>query len=217
MRRASPAVGIDLGATRIHVAVLDDAVRVFTTTDVDEVVAACAGVERIAIDAPSEPATGRVHAGTHSPKFAVARCNEIAAGEQLGVWVPWVTPTFEAAPGWMRTGFAVWAALRDAGHEPIEVYPAGCFWLLNGRRWPPKKSTREGRAARRALLSVAIDSDSHDHIDATMAAVVARGPSVEITHAEPGCDGSTIWFPYQCSVPGSPLNGPSTSEVIQPP
>jgi predicted nuclease with RNAse H fold len=188
-----PFVGIDLGATHVHVASLDgDDVRVFTTTSIDDVVAACAGASRIAIDAPSDPATGRVHAGEHSPKFAVARCNEIAAGEQLGVWVPWVTPVLAACPQWMWTGFDVWRALRDAGHEPIEVYPAGCFWLLNGRRWPPKKSTPEGRAARRALLPVHIDTDSHDHIDAVMAAVVARGPSIAITHTDPACDGSTL-------------------------
>jgi predicted nuclease with RNAse H fold len=188
--------GIDLGATRVHVARLDgDDVSVRTVTEVDDVVASCAGVDAIAIDAPSEPATGRVHAGRHSPKFAVARCNEIAAGEQLGVWVPWVTPTVDDAPAWMRTGFAVWDALRAAGHSPVEVYPAGCFWLLNGRRWPPKKSSPDGRAARLALLEPfvgALDLTSHDHIDAVMAAVVARGPHRLVGHAEPGCDGSTL-------------------------
>lgn len=194
MRRA---VGIDLGATRMHVALLDATVNVLTTTDIAEVVAACAGADRVAIDAPSEPATGRVHPGAHSPKFAVARCNEIAAGEQLGVWVPWVTPTLDVAPEWMRTGFAVWDALRAVGHEPLEVYPAGCFWLLNRRRWPPKKSTREGRTARLELLRPFVDVDlaSHDLIDAVMAAVVARGPSRAITHRGESCDGSSIWFP----------------------
>jgi predicted nuclease with RNAse H fold len=180
----------------VHVAVLDEGVTVSTTTDIADVVASCAGATRIAIDAPSEPATGRVHAGAHSRKFAVARCNEIAAGEQLGVWVPWVTPTMDAAPGWMRTGFAVWAALRAAGHAPVEVYPAGSFWLLNGRRWPPRKSTPEGRAARLALLTPFVgplDLTSHDHVDAVMAAVVARGPSRAIAHTDPGCDDSTLF------------------------
>ena len=35
------AVGVDLGATHLHVAVLDDDVRVFTTTDITAVVDAC--------------------------------------------------------------------------------------------------------------------------------------------------------------------------------
>jgi predicted nuclease with RNAse H fold len=197
-------VGIDLGATRFHVAVLEgDGVVVGTSDDIDDVVRWCAGAERIAIDAPSEPATGRVHLGTRSAKFAVARCNEIAAGEQLGVWVPWVTPTIDACPPWMVTGFALWDALRVAGHDPIEVYPAGCFWLLNGRRWPAKKSTPAGRAARRALLPIAVESESHDHIDAAMAAVVARGPSIAVGHIHPGCDGSQLFVPAAIPITSS--------------
>jgi hypothetical protein len=77
----------------------------------------------------------------------------------------------------------------------MEVYPAGCFWLLNGRRWPPKKQTAEGRAARSALLGLDMEVTSHDHIDALMAAVVARGPRRPVGHADPGCDGSTMWVP----------------------
>ncbi|HYD11181.1 MAG TPA: DUF429 domain-containing protein [Acidimicrobiales bacterium] len=186
-------VGIDVGARRFHVATDDGAV--VALADVADVVAACDGARRIAIDAPAEAATGRVHSGDHSPKFAVGRCNEIAAGEQLGVWVPWVTPLLEDAPSWMLAGFALWHALRAGGHEPIEVYPAGQFWLLNGKRWPPKKSTPEGRAARRSLLAphVRTTADVHDELDALMAAVVARGPSHAIGHDGPGCDGSSIW------------------------
>ena len=189
------AVGIDVGATHLHVAVLDDCVAAWTTTSIDDVVRASDGAAAIAIDAPSDPATGRVHLGSRSPKFAVARCNEIAAGEQLGVWVPWVTPALDDCPTWMQTGFALWRALRDAGHAPMEVYPAGCFWLLNGRRWPPRKQTPEGKAARRALLGLELQPTSHDHIDALMAAAVARGPSRPVGHDGPGCDSSTMWVP----------------------
>lgn len=189
-------VGIDLGARLVHVALLGDDVRVVTTSDVDHVVALCGGAVAVAIDAPSDPATGRVHAGERSPKFSVARCNEIAAGEELGVWVPWVTPVRDECPGWMRKGFAVWDALRAAGHEPMEVYPAGTFWLLNGRRWPPRKTTAEGRAARLALLAPFVgplDLTSHDAIDAVAAAVVARGPHRAVGHAGPGCDSSRLF------------------------
>jgi predicted nuclease with RNAse H fold len=187
-------VGIDVGALRFHVATTDG--DVVALEHVDEVLERCRDATRIAIDAPSEPATGRVHAGDRSPKFAVARCNEIAAGEQLGVWVPWVTPRRDEAPSWMLLGFALWDALRDAGHEPMEVYPAGCFWLLNGRRWPAKKTTPAGRAARRALLAphLLTSCDRHDELDALMAAVVARGPSHAVGHVDDGCDSSTIWI-----------------------
>jgi predicted nuclease with RNAse H fold len=189
------AVGVDVGATHLHVALLGEDVDTWTTTSIDDVVAACAGATAVAIDAPSDPATGRVHAGARSAKFAAARCNEIAAGEQLGVWVPWVTPVLDACPPWMRTGFDLWRALRAAGHQPLEVYPAGCFWLLNGRRWPPKKQTAEGRAARLALLGLDVDLTSHDHVDALMAAVVARGPRRAVGHDDRGCDGTTMWVP----------------------
>lgn len=187
-------VGVDLGATHLHVAVIaGDDVEVRTTTAIEDVVEWCGGAHAIGIDAPSDPATGRVHDGARSQKFAVARCNEIAAGEQLGVWVPWVTPTLTDAPPWMQTGFTLWRALRDAGHSPMEVYPAGSFWLLNGRRWPPKKQTPEGRAARLALLGLDLPLTSHDHIDAVMAAVVARGPHRAVGHTDPGCDDSVLW------------------------
>ena len=180
----------------MHVAVLDvDGVNVFTTADVAVAVDACADARAVAVDAPSAPATGRVHDGARSPKFARARCNEIAAGEELGVWVPWVTPELAECPGWMRTGFALWDALRAAGHAPVEVYPAGSFWLLNGRRWPPKKSSPEGRLARLALLEPFVGTlhlTSHDHIDAVLAAVVARGPHRLVRHTGLGCDDSTL-------------------------
>lgn len=189
------AVGVDVGATHLHVAVLGDRVETWTTTSIDEVVRACDRADAVAIDAPSDPATGRVHDGARSPKFAVARCNEIAAAEELGVWVPWVTPVLAACPSWMQTGFALWRALREADHEPMEVYPAGCFWLLNGRRWPPKKQTSHGRSARLALLGLDARPTSHDHVDALMAAVVARGPNRRVGHDGPGCDGSTMWVP----------------------
>lgn len=149
------AVGIDLGALAMHVVVVDDGAIVDAAVldDVDAVVARCAGAARVGIDAPSAPSTG-VHARDAgvSRKFAGARCGELAAGEQLGVWVPWVTPELDACAPWMLAGFRLWDALRDAGHRPIEVYPAGSVWL-EARRWPPKKSTPAGLRFRRDLLT----------------------------------------------------------------
>jgi predicted nuclease with RNAse H fold len=198
------AVGIDLGAQAMHVVVVEGGAVVdgAVLDDVDAVVERCAGADRIGIDAPAAPSTG-VHGrdGGISPKFAGARCGEIAAGVQLGVWVPWVTPEEGRCPPWMRLGFALWSALRAAGHDPIEVYPAGSVWLEQ-RRWPPKKTTVAGLAARRALLGRFLELPpfvelwSHDGIDAALAAAVAAEGDAALVarHDDPACDGSSIWF-----------------------
>jgi predicted nuclease with RNAse H fold len=190
-----------LGARAIYVAVIDgDGERSVVTravveaTDpagIEQVVEICRGADAIAIDAPASP-SGGLHANdgtTKRGKFTT---------------VPWVTPVaggeFEA---WMHSGFRLWNALVEAEHDPMEVYPAGCFWLLNGRRWPAKKTVAEGLKQRRAMLERFVELPetaafwSHDAVDATMAAVVAmQGP----TSARPArhgarCDSSTIWFP----------------------
>ena len=198
------AVGVDLAAGAVHVVVVEDG-RIVDGAVVDDpsaVVALCAGADRIGIDAPAAPSLG-VHAGDASalPKLRTGRCGELAAAEQLGVWVAFVTGASGACPAWMETGFAVWAALRDAGHEPIEVYPAGSVWL-HERRWPPRKTTPAGLAARRALLARHLELPpfvelwSHDSIDAAIAAAVAaQGErAVRAGHDDPACDGSAIWF-----------------------
>ncbi|HZQ28406.1 MAG TPA: DUF429 domain-containing protein [Acidimicrobiales bacterium] len=197
------AAGIDVGAAAVHVAVVDDGAvvlaRSFPADELGAVVAMCAGAVRVGVDAPAAPSVG-AHvadpAWSGSAKFRSARCSEIAAGEQLGVWVPWVTPVgLEACPPWMRTGFAVWSALAAAGLAAVEVFPGGSFWLLHGRRWPPKKSTAAGRAWRASVLGVP-PSWSHDLLDAAMAAVVAASSTpVVARHPGTGCDGSALWFP----------------------
>lgn len=198
------AVGVDLAAGAVHVVVVEDG-RVVDGAVVEDpsgVVAVCAGADRIGIDAPAAPSLG-VHAGDAAalPKLRAGRCGELAAAEQLGVWVAFVTGASGACPAWMETGFAVWSALRDAGHDPIEVYPAGSVWLQE-RRWPPRKTTPAGLAARRALLAGHLELPpfvelwSHDSIDAAIAAAVAaQGErAVRAGHDDPGCDGSAIWF-----------------------
>ena len=190
------AVGIDLGASRFHVAVLGERIEVQVTSELRDVLDLCAGASAVAIDAPSEPATGRVHAGARSPKFAVARCNEIAAGEELGVWVPWVTPILDDCPAWMRNGFRVWEALRSAGRSGARSNRRGTPPSVGGRRWPPRKTTASGRATRRTLLEPLAGPlvlDDHDALDAVMAAVVARGPHRAVRHTDPGCDGSSLF------------------------
>jgi Protein of unknown function (DUF429) len=209
------SVGIDLGASAIHVVELTaspdarlriTAARTFDAADLDSVVALVDGANEIAIDAPAQLSTAP-HAGdeTISPKFRTARCGEIALGQRAGIWVPWVTPHDAAkVAGWMQVGFDLWRALRDAGHAPIEVYPAGVFRVLAGHV-PPRKTTRAGALARIELLAPFIDLPpaiemwSHDGIDALGAALTAHQKSVgtarEIVHGEPICDGSAIWLP----------------------
>jgi hypothetical protein len=209
------ALGIDLGASAVHLAVVDSdgrgplrvsAARTFDATDLDAVVATARGVDSVGIDAPAAPSTA-VHRDDEliSRKFRVARCGEIALGEQARIWVPWVTPPDpDAVPGWMRVGFSVWDALIDAGHEPIEVYPAGCFRVLAGRV-PPKKTTAAGRRARIELLGgpielpAGIELWSHDGLDALAAAFPAHqhatGVARACRHDKAGCDGSAIWLP----------------------
>jgi predicted nuclease with RNAse H fold len=211
------ALGIDLGATAVHLAVLDgdaperltvSAARTFTAADLDAVVSAAAGVDAVAIDAPAASSTA-VHRADEaiSRKFRIARCGEIALGEQARIWVPWVTPRDpDAVPGWMRVGFSVWGALVDAGHDPIEVYPAGVFQVLAGHR-PPKKTTAAGRRARIELLAGWIDLPagielwSHDGLDALAAALTAHqgatGVARRCGHDASSCDGSAIWLPAQ--------------------
>jgi hypothetical protein len=209
------AVGIDLGAATIHVVVLESPAdglptvvdaRTFAASDVDGVVALVEGARDIAIDAPAQLSVApHRDDSVISPKFRVARCGEIALGQDASIWVPWVTPADpEKVAGWMQVGFDLWAALRAAGHEPIEVYPAGVFRVLAGRV-PPRKTTHAGVHVRiellapRLTLPPMIEVWSHDGIDALGAALTAHekgaGTAREVGHDAATCDGSAIWLP----------------------
>ena len=198
--------GIDVGASLLHCAAIDaegTVSEIFVADSVSAAAAWAAGLIEVAVDAPDRLSTGP-HADDAevSRKFRQARCGEIALGRELGIWVPWPTPSAAPVPGWMETGFALFRALREAGGDPIEVYPAGAFWLLAGRRGPPRKTTPDGRRARAGLLAAAgargaaIETWPHHALDAVMAALVARdrarGRGVA---AGCGHDGSAIWMP----------------------
>lgn len=208
------ALGIDLGAKTVHVAVLGGdrarptvvAAHTVDATDLVGVVAVARGVDEIAVDAPAALSEA-VHRDDLdiSRKFRVARCGEIGLGQQARIWVPWVTPSDpDAVAPWMLVGFDVWSALRAVGHTPIEVYPAGVFRVLAGRV-PPRKTTRDGLRARIDLLDryvelpPGIERWSHDGIDALAAALTAHqkatGAARAMCHSAPGCDGSAIWLP----------------------
>ena len=223
-----PAVGLDVGAGRLHGVRLEagpgGALRVAGrlrpaaplargpnagaagAAAVREAVAFCRGAARIAVDGPAGPSAGAHLADdTVAPKFRAGRCSEVPAPGVAPV--SWVTPIDAgAAAGWMRTSFALWAALRDAALEVVETYPAAAFHRLNGGRWPPSKSTPAGRAARLQLLEPHLSGCGgrqeaadgtpwgHDDIDAAVAALVAATGS-PVPHSCPHPDGSALWLP----------------------
>jgi len=215
MTKAARCAGIDLGASMIHAVTLTAtngasarvvAAHTFESSDLRGVVGMATDVDRIAIDAPDQLSTAPHRGdGSLTPKFRSARCGEIALGEREGIWVPWVTPVDPSlVPGWIQVGFNTWAALREAGHEPLEVYPAGVFRVLAGKV-PPKKGTHAGSLARIALLEPhvelpeGIEMWTHDGLDALAAALVARwsldGRARHVGHEASGCDSSAIWLP----------------------
>ena len=205
--------GVDVGAERVHAALLRcDGGRL---SFVSRYAGAAAGVgdfcrraARVAVDSPGGLSSGaHVDDLTVAPKFRVGRCSEIPiAGVPA---VSWVTPLSASdAPEWMRTGFSVWADLRTTGAEVVETFPAACFHRLNGGRWPPRKSTQVGRAARVALISSLVElpaasaaassvssvSDwGHDELDAVAGAVVAA-VGRPAGHVCPHPDGSVMWI-----------------------
>jgi predicted nuclease with RNAse H fold len=210
--------GIDVGARRLDAVAVDDEGRVLDSVvvpaaDVEGLVAWVRGAGAVAVDAPDAWSTAP-HAGDEdlAPKFRSARCAEIGLGRVEGIWVPWTTPV-EAAPGtWIDVGVCLFAALRDAGHRPLEVFPHATFRVLGGGRRPPQKQTVEGVRTRAALLRAAgvsapaMASWGHDALDAASAALVAlhhaRGTARAVTC---GHDGSAIWLP-------PPFSGAETTE-----
>ena len=199
--------GVDVGENRANAVLLlsdDGPSRRLELVDRYEgnpagVVEFCRPASRVAVDAP-----GGLSAGAHlkdmtvAPKFRSGRCSEIPVPGTPAV--PWVTPMrLGDCPGWMRTGFEIWFGLRASGAMVAETFPAAAFYLLNGNRWPPKKTTSTGRSARLRLLARLIEFSlsrtqgcSHDYIDAVACgAIVALGEPRHHTCSNP--DGSVIW------------------------
>ena len=173
---------------------------IFPADDLEGLARELAGARVIAIDAPERLSTLPHGAcASLSPKFRRARCAEIALGREHGIWVPWVSPSSLPADPWIETGFRLFAALSG---RSVEVYPHGAFRVLAGGRRLPRKTTPAGRAARVQLLrsagvtAPALETWSHDLIDAAVAAVTARdvagGSARRVTC---GHDDSAIWLP----------------------
>jgi predicted nuclease with RNAse H fold len=203
-------VGIDVGAERLDCVALTGRLQVhetvvFSADEIPRLAAWAGGASAVAIDAPARLSTAP-HRADHSlsPKFALARCAEIALGRDYRIWVPWVTPMAEPVPGWMATGLAVHEVLRRPGLEPIEVFPYAAYRRLVPRARLPKKQTTEGVRVRvDALRRAGIDSESlliwpHDALDALVAALIAHdhddGKAIAATC---GHDGSVIWLPAE--------------------
>ena len=201
-------VGIDVGASRVHVVALQDgrviAADVLAADDVAGVleVVRAVGAARVAIDAPSA-LSALAHAGDTAlaPKFRAARCGEIALGREVGVWVPWVSPPVDAAEvaGWITVGLSLFSALAGCGVDAVETYPHAVFRVLAGGARIPGKSTSEGRRRRVELLRGAgvveatLPLWDHDGLDAGAAALVAASPEPRVLTC--GHDGSSIWLP----------------------
>jgi hypothetical protein len=183
---------------------------VFTSSELGELVRWAGGAAVAAIDAPDGPSVG-AHAtdAEVAPKFRAGRCGEVALGRRRGYWVSWVTPA-EPAPGsWMDVGIRAHAALRtDGGVETIEVFPHAGFRELAGGARLERKTTAAGVHRRAALLranglvEAALETWSHDALDAALAALVAlqrtEGRAVRVGCPDDtrcGRDGSAIWLP----------------------
>jgi predicted nuclease with RNAse H fold len=205
------ALGIDVGADRLHVVGLcDDGTIALTQVidprdpdRIDAVLAAAPPGSAVAIDGPGGPSAA-AHAldRSLSTKFRTARGCEIALGRRRGIWVSFTTPTAVAdmAP-WMQVSIDVHRRSVDAGHQALETFPYAVFHTLAGGR-PPKKTTAAGLSARVGLLGRAgiehptMAMWSHDAIDATACALVAlqrRRGDAEVLRDD--LDGTEIWLP----------------------
>ena len=98
-------------------------------------------------------------------------------------WTTHATVTrFAGAREWIARSLRLFDEAHRAGVSAIETHPHGAFsllWRTVSKRALPKKTTKEGRAARlsilRAFVSSLEDSDLRDHdaVDAAMAALIA--------------------------------------------
>lgn len=206
-------VGADVSATSIHGVEIDRGGSVVDVCEIgaDELfrfVDWARRAEVVAVDAPAQLSMGAHRSDPElAPKYRAARCAEIALGREHRVWVPWVAP--EACPeaGWIRVGLRLFAELRDAGRDAIEVFPYAGFRLLAGGSPLPKKTSRAGRARRIELLGQAgirertMAAWGHDALDAALAALIAQGASLGGSFRV-GCghDDSAIWLPSKLHV-----------------
>lgn len=206
-RRRRMFVGIDVGADRLHAAVIDEDARLVggrLFVEDSEAVEWAASARAIAIDAPASLSTApHLEDMELGRKFRTGRCAEVGLGRSHRIWVPWVTPTPEmVVQPWIQRGFNLFADFAEAGHTPIEVFPYAGYRVLAGTTKLPPKSKPVGLIARARLMEAAgvhssiLECLSHDSLDAVLAALVAKrfieGTAVAATC---GHDDSAIWLP----------------------
>lgn len=204
------AIGLDVGATRVHAIGLDSRGVIAAVAEIDAAnardlaVTMCApGPLSIGIDGPAGHSAG-AYADDHTlaPKFRTARGSEIALGRQRRIWVPYPTPVTEAAMApWMRVAAGLFGLAEEHRHTPLETYPHGVFVTLAGGARLARKTTPEGGQARVALLrnaglDVPVTGWTHHLLDAAACALVAldhhRG-TAECLRGDR--DGTAAWLP----------------------
>lgn len=181
-------LGVDVGASVLHLALLDAGGAI----DLDVVApgglaAWLAGVGPLAgaaVDAPAAWADD-AHAGDDrvAPKFR-RRCAEaVLALRDPPHFVSWPSPAADeveaAAHGWVGVGIGVHEALRASGATADECWPHAAWQRLADARSLPRKASPAGTALRRDLLVAAgvegapLVRAGHDHLDAAVAALTA--------------------------------------------
>ncbi len=203
------AVGVDVGADRLHLVCLGPGYEISGTAVLDPGDRAAVSAWFallpphcvVAIDGPPAPSAAPFADDTTvSRKFRHARGCEVELGLRRGIWVSFATGP-EPLTGWTAEAALVHELTRSLGHRALETYPHAIYRTLLGRR-PAKKTTGIGTMDRvGALQSVGVDHEtlamwSHDALDAAAAAVVARqhleGVAEAVTCA---IDSTAIWLP----------------------
>jgi hypothetical protein len=203
------ATGEELPAVeRVHVAIGDEGRA--------ELVALCAQMSHVGIDAP-DAQTG----GCPLPGVRPGRCAEVALaatrhghrerilGGPLSMLTPSAGAPFPARLRWMEAGFGLWDELRKGcgGVEFFETWPSGSFRRLARLAAAPvslaPRTTATGVAQRAALLWPLVEAPPFlsvwglDGVDALAAAVAAHRVAVGhgfvvARHDHTGSDGSSI-------------------------
>lgn len=176
--------GIDVSASRgFDIALLNDDRRVVLIAKAHDLDAASVIIRGlppetvVAVDAPPAPSRGLAGPGK-GYRVAEQELN------RAGVSPYPVPPTSEAAPAWMRTGFALYEILSKAGFPPffegttrrgvsIEVYPHLTYRVLAGDGRGAASKLEWSRNVLRRKVTGTTKAATQDTLDAIAAAYTA--------------------------------------------